>query len=192
MAPRTLAYWAKASRRNIFLDTDDDSDSSCWHSVASSKTSLTTSSTSTGHAAENLPSTAEFASNHVMVNRARILWGLHPLYRSQHLDQLATQHAQLMAIKRRVFHSTKDASELRKQLGSCIVAGENIHRGPSIKKMHLWTLQNRHSKHRKNLQSERFHEMGVGTCRGPDGRLYMCQLFRGFNPEEWYDPRNSA
>lgn len=192
MAPRTLPFWAKTSRRNIFLDANDDCDSGCWQSITSSKTSLTTSS-STGHAPENLPSTAEFASNHVMVNRARLLWGVHPLYRSQHLDQLATQHAKVMASKKRVFHSTIDASELQKKLGAgCVVAGENVQRGPSIKKMHLWTLQSRNSKHRRNLQSEHFHEMGVGTCRGADGRLYMCQLFRGLNPEEWDDQRSSA
>jgi hypothetical protein len=33
--------------------------------------------------------------------------------------------------------------------------------------------------------------MGIGTAKGPDGTLYLCQLFRGWTwraPIHWMDP----
>jgi uncharacterized protein YkwD len=92
-------------------------------------------------------------------------------------------HAQRIAAEQRLVHSTEGTEDLQKILSSAHV-GENIQRGPSIKKMHLQTLQNMNSYHRRNLRSELFNEMGMGTAKGRDGRLYMVQLFRYKNEDD--------
>lgn len=159
MAPTTLQRWATTSRRNVFEEKDS-------HSHKRPRRGDD----------ESLPTSANFSSNHVMVNRARAIWGLEPLRRSRTLDQLAKQHAQRMAAARKLVHSTKCTDELCTRLKSAHVS-ENIQRGSTIKKMHLSTLQNRQSVNRKNLRSD-VNEMGMGTAKGADGKLYMCQLFR--------------
>jgi uncharacterized protein YkwD len=66
---------------------------------------------------------------------------------------------------------------LRQKLNSAHV-GENVQRGSTIHEMHIKTIQNQVSKNRKNMQDHRFNEFGIGTARGSDGKLYLCQLFR--------------
>lgn len=123
-----------------------------------------------------------FASNHVMVNRSRIRDGKKPLTRSIELDDLAHEHAMIMASKGSVFHSAESFTELQNRLGTQSDVGENVHRGDSIKHIHdliEWNPTCRMSK--KNMLSSAFTEFGMGTALGDDGQLYLCQLYRAGN-----------
>ena len=53
----------------------------------------------------------------------------------------------------------------------------NILRGQSIRAVHRATMQNKNGRERANLLNPYFQEFGVGTCKGADGMLYVCQLF---------------
>lgn len=124
-----------------------------------------------------LPTTGGFANNHVMVNMMRNDVCLEPLKRSLELDEMARCHAKNMAMTGMVVHSVDSLKELGALLNSKRV-GENVQRGPSIHKMHQAAAQDRDSTILKNILNENFREFGMATCKGRDGKLYMCQLFR--------------
>lgn len=124
----------------------------------------------------NLPATVDgFVSNHVMVNMIRADLEKRPLARSRELDEMAKHHAKKMARLEEVVHSVRSLNELGARLGTKH-AGENVMRGPSIQLMQdavkfsdsMWG----------NIVNDTFMEFGMGTFKGNDGKLYMCQLFR--------------
>ena len=126
-----------------------------------------------------LPDTWYYSSNHVLVNRERVLKGLPKLSRSIDLDTLATQHAQDMADNKTLYHSVSSVDELKRKLHSQRT-GENIQRGSSIRQMHS-NMMTSGQKSKQNILSKKFGEFGMGTAKGHDGKLYMVQLFRGNN-----------
>jgi len=109
-------------------------------------------------------STSYFASNHVLVNRERMKRGLRPLTRNIQMDDLARKSAERMA-------DTAGVSSLQTTYIG------NVLRGQSIRAVHRATMQNKDGRERHNLLNPYFQEFGVGTCKGEDGMLYVCQLF---------------
>lgn len=117
-----------------------------------------------------------FASNHVMVNRCRQIHGKELLTRSKFMDNIARTHALSMASQQLVF-SMQDNSE--NQHPADQFGGENVHRGHTIQ--HIQDQIEYEPSCQISLQnvlSDDFTEFGMGTARGVDGQLYMCQLFR--------------
>ena len=57
-------------------------------------------------------------------------------------------------------------------------AGENIHRGTSVKEMHLKAVCAEKMAY-KNMMAMNFLEFGAATARVKDRKLYMAQLFQG-------------
>ena len=127
----------------------------------------------------NIPSPGYFSSNHVLINRERILAGLPPLKRSVRLDDLARAHAQVMADNTTVQPSVPNIERLQEKLKAPRV-GENTLRGASIRSIHQEMMTNPENPYcRGNLLAANFTEFGMGTAVGADGKLYLCQLFSG-------------
>jgi uncharacterized protein YkwD len=113
---------------------------------------------------EEIHSTSYFASNHVLVNRERMKRGLRPLTRNIAMDEMARKIARAMA-------ESNGLNNL------CTTYVGNVLRGESIRSIHRSTMQQKQGRERANLLNPYFQEFGVGTCKGADGMLYMCQLF---------------
>lgn len=113
---------------------------------------------------EEIHSTSYFASNHVLINRERMKRGLRPLTRNIAMDELARKSAESMA-----------TSNGLNPLKTTYVG--NVLRGESIRAIHRSTMQQKQGRERANLLNPYFQDFGVGTCKGSDGQLYMCQLF---------------
>lgn len=102
--------------------------------------------------------------------------GLKPLVRCDDLDALARQQVIRMASSKTVKHS-----DLNKLLGQ--MTGVNHKLGENVSRGKTWS-----SGHRKimdeasnycNVIDPKYREMGVATAKGKDGKIYICQLFRG-------------
>lgn len=113
---------------------------------------------------EEIHSTSYFASNHVLINRERMKRGLRPLTRNIAMDEQARKSAEAMA-----------NSNGLNPLQTTYVG--NVLRGESIRSIHRSTMQQKQGRERKNLLNPYFQDFGVGTAKGEDGMLYMCQLF---------------
>lgn len=121
------------------------------------------------------PQLGIFNSNHVLVNRERARHHLPPYRRSRDLDDLARRHAAEMAQRTLVYHSVRSIEELRAKLDKLHVA-ENVQSGDSITQMHQHVMSDRKVSF-QNIMGN-FEEFGMATAKGPDGKLYLCQLFR--------------
>lgn len=124
----------------------------------------------------HLPGTSHFASNHIMVNKERSKRVTAPLVRLHELDELARKQAQRMADKSDLFHSFAGEIQMNFNRPSRRF-GENIARGKAIHDIHMQMMRNRAD--RNNILDRRFTNMGMGSVRGSDGNLYLCQIFRG-------------
>lgn len=113
---------------------------------------------------EEIHSTSYFASNHVLINRERMKRGLRPLSRNIAMDDLARKSAEAMA------ESNGDNPLRTTYVG-------NVLRGETIRSIHRSTMMQKKGRERANLLNPFFQDFGVGTCKGDDGMLFMCQLF---------------
>ena len=113
---------------------------------------------------DEIHSTSYFASNHVLVNRERMKRGLRPLTRNIAMDELARKSAEAMA-------ETNGLNPL-----PATYVG-NVLRGETIRTIHRSTMLQKQGRERANILNPYFQDFGVGTCKGSDGQLYMCQLF---------------
>jgi len=113
---------------------------------------------------EEIHSTSYFASNHVLINRERMKRGLRPLTRNVPMDELARNCAEKMAV----------CTGLQ---GLPTTYVGNVLRGDTIRSIHRSTMLQKQGRERANILNPYFQDFGVGTCKGKDGMLYMCQLF---------------
>merc|ERR1712166_523008 len=113
---------------------------------------------------EEIHSTSYFASNHVLINRERMKRGLRPLSRNVAMDVLARKSAEAMS-------ESNGLNPLRTTYVG------NVLRGESIRSIHRSTMLKKEGRERGNLLNPYFQDFGVGTSKGEDGMLYMCQLF---------------
>lgn len=117
---------------------------------------------------KDLPSTANFSSNHILVNRERLRLGMEALHRSRDLDAIARKRAEEMV----------QAQELPKhpiKVGSSMA--ENVQKGPSIRVIHQ-IIMSGVGPDRDNILSTKFTRMGMGCAAGNDGVIYMSQIFQ--------------
>lgn len=115
------------------------------------------------------------ASNHVMVNKERIAIHIPALTRRIELDAIARERAETMAKQGKIGHGSLD--DLEFQIRPCRVFDENIACGKSMQDIHTDMLKN--EANRKTMIDQRYSYMGMGTARGSDGTLYLCQIFKG-------------
>jgi uncharacterized protein YkwD len=111
------------------------------------------------------------------INKERLQRGLKAFQESEYLAMLATKHARTMAKLNKVFHSVSSTNELMLVLHSGMVA-ENIQRGDDLMQMHEETMMGC-SVNKMNILSDILTEYGDAIVIGNDGKIYLCQLFRG-------------
>jgi uncharacterized protein YkwD len=113
---------------------------------------------------DEIHSPSYFASDHVLVNRERMKRGLKPLTRKIAMDELARASARRMA-------DTAGVSSF-----DTTYVGNALH-GESIRAVHKAIMRNIDGRERANLMNPYYQYFGVGTAKGKDGMLYVCQLF---------------
>ena len=105
-------------------------------------------------------------------NSARASNGLSSYSVSSELSAIAQRHARSMASRRSIYHNSSLASE------ACCwrSLGENVGAGQSESSVQGAFMNS--SSHRGNILSSAFNEIGVGTARGSDGKIYVDEVFR--------------
>ena len=128
---------------------------------------------------KKLPSTDYYCSNHIMVNDERIKRMVAPLSRLRELDDLARYHAEQMAKSERLFHS--DPTTIKHVFQRPFRRmGENVASGANIREIHTNMMEKEEQCSDKyNILHRCYTHMGMGTAKGEDGELYLCQIFRG-------------
>ena len=125
---------------------------------------------------QQLPGTWYYSSNHIMVNNERTKKNVPALTRKSDLDAAARLHAQDMAAKNRLFHTTSKA--LQANIGRpCRRIGVNVFRGENIRAIHSEMIVS--PSDLRNMLDDRYFEFGMATARGPSGDLLLCQIFIG-------------
>jgi uncharacterized protein YkwD len=112
-------------------------------------------------------------SSAVAVNETRSSVGRSTLTLDADLTAIAQRHAEGMASRTRLYHSS---SATRPPSGFRSV-GENVGRGHTSDGIHNALRSS--SGHYRNMVSPSFRAFGVGSAYGSDGRLYVAQLFAG-------------
>lgn len=115
------------------------------------------------------PGTANFASNHVLVNQERVRAGKAPLDRSRELDTLARQRAEEMAKKKQIFAKNKRINSSTQR--------ENVQKGPTIRFIHQMIMGGMDAEALDVILSDRCEKFGIGCATGEDGMIYMSQIF---------------
>lgn len=114
-------------------------------------------------------SDAQFVSD---TNAARSQHGLRAYSVASDLTSIANRWAAHMAANRTLEHNPNATSEV-----CCWQAmGENVGVGGSVSEIQQAFMAS--SPHRANILSSSYAEVGIGTARGSDGRLYVDELFR--------------
>mmetsp|Transcript_15161 Transcript_15161/g.22154 ORF Transcript_15161/g.22154 Transcript_15161/m.22154 type:complete len:149 (+) Transcript_15161:226-672(+) len=125
---------------------------------------------------KSLPGTWYYSSNHILINDERVEAEVSPLKRRRELDEKAREQAEMMANDQKLCY--EDTNILTENLEfSHRWVGENVARGKSIRHVHAKLMESMAD--RANIIDSRFEFMGIGTARGKDGKLYICQLFLG-------------
>lgn len=186
-----LTRASDGSRRFISLDDDTEAtSSSSWRSSCSKSARRTRQRSDSEDSFEGelslqkrmsyskkVPSMWYYSSNHIMINKERAKRNLPQLTRRTELDEIARHRAEEMATAQSLFHG--DSQKLQACLGdtsSPHKIGENVARGPSIRVINVGMLGN--VADRNNMLDRSYQFMGVGTSKGVDGKLYLCQLFQ--------------
>jgi len=117
-----------------------------------------------------------------MVNGARKTEARAPLARDPSLDRLAEAHAAAIARLGRLAHDAGDGDPMSRVRAAGLATtsvGENVAHAVTAKLAHrlLWASPS----HRQNLLDARFRSLGVGAVKGPDGSLWVCELFAHFD-----------
>jgi len=115
-----------------------------------------------------------------MVNAARASESRPALVRDPLLDRVARAHSEEMLKARVLGHDVGTGSptaRLRAAGGSAHVAGENVATSNTVENAHraLWASPS----HRGNLLFDDFTRVGVAVVRGPDGRVWVTEMFAG-------------
>jgi uncharacterized protein YkwD len=105
-------------------------------------------------------------------NRARVNHDRRAYRVRDHLTEVAQNWADWMARHRTVRHNPY----LESQVGGWTAIGENVGRGGTENQIHRAFMDSYY--HRANILSRTFRQVGVGTARGSDGRLYVDEVFR--------------
>ena len=113
-----------------------------------------------------------------MLNAARASEGIKPLGGDAALDRLAAEHSKKMMEQRTVAHDVGDGDPSTRLQAAGVayrVSGENVAGASNLRRAHraLWASPS----HRGNVLESRFSRVGIGVERGPDGRVWVTELF---------------
>ena len=89
-----------------------------------------------------------------------------------HLNEVAQRWAEWMA----AHHTLRHNPYLESQVHDWSELGENVGAGPGEDAIHRAFMDS--APHRDNILSRSFTQVGVGTARGSDGKLYVDEVFR--------------
>ena len=154
----------KTTKKVVLATTKPDSDE-LGYPVLSTKGS------------KNLPASSwYFSCNHIMVNNERRKNKVHPLTRKSELDASARWHAENMAAENRLHHAAP--AELQASIARpCRIIGVNVFRGESVRAIHNKMMESPSDV--RNMLDLRYVQFGMATARGPEGDLFLCQIFIG-------------
>ena len=107
-----------------------------------------------------------------LTNAARLTAGRPPLACAADLATVAQHQAQRMAASRQIFHNPNLATEVT----GWSTAGENVGVGHDANQIHEAFMAS--PRHRDNILSTVYTEVGMGSAVGIDGRLYVAEVFR--------------
>lgn len=116
-----------------------------------------------------------FCSNHVLVNQERTAFHIPALIRLIELDALAREFAEAMAMTGRV--EACGLYDVEERILPCNSFGVNVARGSSVQGIHEKMLIN--PSERSRMIDRRYTHMGMGTALGKNGKIYLCQIFKG-------------
>jgi uncharacterized protein YkwD len=105
-------------------------------------------------------------------NRARVNHDLRAYRVRDGMTRVAQRWAEWMARHRTIRHNPY----LSSQIGNWRALGENVGAGRSEDPIQRAFM--RSSPHRANILSRTYTQVGIGTARGSDGRLYVDEVFR--------------
>jgi len=130
----------------------------------------------------SLPSQSRlFISNHVLINKERLKNTILPLYRNNELDDIASEHARLMASQHRCHHS--NVKTLVSNMSSSIpfrILGENVCSGQSLEDIHNRIITYpAYVADKNNILDRRYASFGTGVAFSSKGKMYVCQIFKG-------------
>ena len=108
------------------------------------------------------------------INGQRSSAGLAPVSSSGGLASLAASHSRSMAERNSLAHSSNLGSRVSSVLPGWLAVGENVGVGTSMSAVNSMFMQS--SSHRANILGNYTHA-GVGTFTGPDGRIWVTQVF---------------
>jgi hypothetical protein len=111
-----------------------------------------------------------YSSNHVMINRERMIRGIPPLMRSTVIDEVARNIAVAAATKVTSFEVTNEKEFLELKCDGTILHGK------SIRAIHNKTMKGS-SKGRDLILRESYQQFGIGTCKSRNGVLFVVQIF---------------
>jgi Cysteine-rich secretory protein family len=106
------------------------------------------------------------------VNAARSAAGVHPVVWADDLAAVARRQAERMARAGELFHNPNLGGEV----SGWQVVSENVGYGPTWNAIQDAFMAS--PEHRANLLDPEVTQLGVGTVVGPDGRLWVSQVFR--------------
>lgn len=123
-----------------------------------------------------LPDASYYSSLHVLINRTRVKLYIPPLTRLRDLDEIARERAEAMAQQGRLKHSA--LAEIKNKIPRPFRrVGENVCQGESIREIHKRTMRSKAD--RNNIFDRRFTTFGVASARSKDGKVFVCEVFRG-------------
>jgi hypothetical protein len=111
-----------------------------------------------------------YSSNHVLINRERMMRGIPPLMRSTIIDEVARNIAFAAATEVTCLDMTNDKEFLELKCDGTIL------RGTSIRAIHNKTMMGI-SKGRDRILQESYQQFGIGTCKSKNGVLFVVQIF---------------
>lgn len=166
------AQWQRASSKGVVPQHDADI-------TATEMTASTNSDSTRRRNSSRVVLGSDICANHVLVNaeRERVSDFLPLLNRSGELDRLAQRHAQAMAANSKVSQINADELVSSLQITPQRRLGVNVMRGSNLGYIHYKMVNKKSSYH--NMIDWRYVEMGMSSARGEDGKLYVCQIFRG-------------
>jgi uncharacterized protein YkwD len=105
-------------------------------------------------------------------NNARVNHDRHVLHVTSHLTEVAQNWAEWMARH----HSMQHNPNLESQVHNWQALGENVGSGGSEPPIHRAFMNDTY--HRDNILSPDYTEVGIGTARDNNGRLYVDEVFK--------------
>lgn len=98
--------------------------------------------------------------------------GRGPLTVAADLVDVARRHSATMAARNRLYHNPGLGTEV----GNWLKVGENVGTGATVDNIHAALMES--PTHRDEILRPAFTQVGVGAVTGPDGALWVTQIFR--------------